>query len=128
MKRLVLISSLLLGAATALGSSSATAREGAVTVTGRASADQVDRDDIRVSLEDLDLATEDDGQALRDRFKVAARRTCGALYDSTTPAQRWACEDVAWDAAAPQIADAIRHARNGQAMAAKALVVRLVRR
>jgi UrcA family protein len=100
-------------------------REPPVTVTGAQSDDPYT---IRVSYRDLDLANAADGAVLRARVKRETRRVCGALYDGTTPSQRWSCHDIAWGVARPQIDAAIERAGTGQNLAGRAVVLRFARR
>lgn len=95
-----------------------------LTVTGT----RPDPASIRVPYGDLSLANAVDARLLRARVERATKRACGTLYDDTTPYQRWACRDIARDAAEPQIAAAIERARAGQNMAGREVVLRFARR
>lgn len=83
---------------------------------------------IRVSYGDLQLAQASDADTLRTRVKQAVRRGCGTLYGSTQVSQEWTCRDIAAQAAAPQVDQAIAAAEAGRALAAGSVVVRLARR
>lgn len=99
--------------------------EASLTVTGTQADDP---DTIRVTYNDLSLTNATDAAVLRTRVKGAVRRTCGALYSGALLQTEWACRDVAWQAAAPQIAAAITSARSGHNLAAREVVVRFATR
>ena len=87
-----------------------------------------DPDTIHVSYGDLNLATATDKVLLHSRVKRAAHRTCGAIYDGAFLPQRWACEDIVWRVAGPQITSAIERAGTEHNLADRVLVVRFARR
>jgi UrcA family protein len=95
-----------------------------LTVTG---SQPQDPDTIRVSYADLDLADSTAADTLRARVSKAIQRKCGDLYEGTTPAQRWACFDVAWRVARPQIDATLARTNSGQNLAVRAVVMRFAR-
>ena len=98
--------------------------QGDLTVRGS----KVDADTIRVPYGDLQLANADDAATLRTRVHGAIRRGCGNLYGSAMIDQEWTCRDVAWNAAAPQLAQALASAESGRTFAGNTLVLRFARR
>jgi UrcA family protein len=91
-----------------------------LTVTGTRSDDP---DTIRVSYADLSLGNAADAAVLRARVKRETRRICGALYSGALLQMEWACRDVAWRVAAPQIAAAIASVRTGTSLAHQTVVI-----
>src|SRR5690349_19270212 len=109
----------ILAAATSVALAVPALAQGDLTVRGS----KVDTDTIRVSYGDLQLANADDAATLRSRVHGAIRRGCGNLYSGTTPGQEWTCRDAAWQAAAPQMAEALASAQSGRTLAANSLLL-----
>lgn len=115
-----------LAATTMLAPSSASAQEEPVTIYGESDFSRTEL----VSFARLDLTDARDQRRLRHRVGAAVERVClrDIGRDGLQDRSYYACEDQAWDDAAPQIAKAVSSAANfamngGPSLAATAIRV-----
>lgn len=94
----------------ALAPSSASAQDRPVTIYGEA----VNARTELVSFARLDLANARDQRRLKHRVGAAVERVCLREIgrDGLQDRDYYACEDKAWDEAAPQIAEAVSQSNN----------------
>lgn len=94
----------------ALAPSSASAQDRPVTIYGEA----VNARTELVSFARLDLANARDQRRLKHRVGAAVERVCLREIgrDGLQDRDYYACEDKAWDEAAPQIAEAVSRSNN----------------
>ncbi len=99
-----------LAATASLAPSSASAQDRPVTIYGEA----VNARTELVSFAQLDLANARDQRSLKHRVGAAVERVClrDIGRDGLQDRGYYACEDKAWDEAAPQIAEAVSRSGN----------------
>ena len=99
-----------LAATASLAPSSASAQDRPVTIYGEA----VNARTELVSFAQLDLANARDQRRLKHRVGAAVERVClrDIGRDGLQDRGYYACEDKAWDEAAPQIAEAVSRSGN----------------
>lgn len=99
-----------LAATASLAPSSASAQDRPVTIYGEA----VNARSELVSFARLDLANARDQRRLKHRVGAAVERVClrDIGRDGLQDRGYYACEDKAWDEAAPQIAEAVSRSGN----------------